>query len=102
MSDPDTPAAGEAYACHSTRCYDRLFFRVHPTFGIRCLTGPAGVNAMAARTETPPTVDVALDIRAMPRTVMDAFFDASALDMWWPAARSVTTPRLLGPYVIEW
>jgi hypothetical protein len=57
---------------------------------------------MAARTETQPAVDVTLDIRALPRAVMDAFFNGSALDIWWPATRSVTTPRLLGPYTIEW
>jgi hypothetical protein len=58
---------------------------------------------MAARAETTqPAVDVSEDIRAMPRVVIDAFFDASALSLWWPATRSVTTPRPLGPYAIEW
>jgi hypothetical protein len=57
---------------------------------------------MAARTETQPAVDISMDIRAMPRVVIDAFFDGSALSAWWPATRSVTTPRPLGPYAIEW
>lgn len=57
---------------------------------------------MATRTETQPAVDVEVDIRAMPRVVMEAFFDGEALGAWWPATRSVTTPRLLGPYAIEW
>jgi hypothetical protein len=57
---------------------------------------------MAARTEIQPAVDISVDIRAMPRVVIDAFFDAVALGAWWPAARSVTTPRALGPYAIEW
>ena len=33
---------------------------------------------------------------------MKAFFDADALTAWWQVAHSVTTPRALGPYVIEW
>jgi hypothetical protein len=57
---------------------------------------------MAARAETQPAVDISMDIRAMPRVVIDAFFDGSALGRWWPAMRSVTTPRPLGPYAIEW
>jgi hypothetical protein len=57
---------------------------------------------MAARTETEPAVDISMDIRAMPRVVIEAFFDAPALSAWWPATRSVTTPRSLGPYAIEW
>ena len=57
---------------------------------------------MAARTEIQPAVDISLDIRAMPRVVIEAFFDGAALEAWWPANRSVTTPRPLGPYAIEW
>jgi hypothetical protein len=38
----------------------------------------------------------------MPRAVIEAFFSGAALDVWWPATRSVTIPRSLGPYVIEW
>ena len=33
---------------------------------------------------------------------MRAFFDADALMAWWSVSHSVTTPRMLGPYVIEW
>jgi hypothetical protein len=57
---------------------------------------------MPTRSETQPAVDVAIDIRAVPRIVIDAFFDGAALAAWWPATRSVTTPRPLGPYAIEW
>ena len=57
---------------------------------------------MAVRAETQPAVDISMDIRAMPRVVIDAFFDGAALSRWWPATRSVTTPRPLGPYAIEW
>jgi hypothetical protein len=34
--------------------------------------------------------------------VVRAFFDAGALAVWWQAACSITLPRVLGPYVIEW
>ena len=57
---------------------------------------------MAARTETQPAVDTTVDIRAMPRVVIEAFFDGPALSVWWPVSRSVTTPRPMGPYAIEW
>ena len=33
---------------------------------------------------------------------MWAFFDPGALGAWWQTARSVTTPRILGPYAVEW
>ena len=47
-------------------------------------------------------VDVSLVIKAPPSRVLKAFFDADALGAWWQAARSVTTPRVLGAYAIEW
>lgn len=50
----------------------------------------------------PPTLDISVDIRATPRVVVNAFFDGSALATWWGAVRSVTTPRTLGPYAVEW
>jgi hypothetical protein len=34
--------------------------------------------------------------------VVRAFFDAGALGAWWQATCSITLPRTLGPYVIEW
>jgi hypothetical protein len=33
---------------------------------------------------------------------MRAFFDSQALMAWWQSVRSVTSPRVLGPYVVEW
>jgi hypothetical protein len=33
---------------------------------------------------------------------MAAFFDPHALGAWWLAVRSVTTPRPLGVYAVEW
>jgi uncharacterized protein YndB with AHSA1/START domain len=41
-------------------------------------------------------------IKSPPSRVLKAFFDADALGAWWQVARSVTTPRVLGAYVIEW
>ena len=51
---------------------------------------------------TTPELDVKLIITAPPETVLKAFFDAAALVAWWQVARSVTTPRALGPYAVEW
>ena len=47
-------------------------------------------------------LDVTTVIAAPPGRVMKAFFDPRALSAWWDAARSVTTPRLLGPFAVEW
>src|SRR5262245_66594788 len=47
-------------------------------------------------------LDVSAAIKSPPGRVMKAFFDADALGAWWQARRSVTTPRVLGPYAIEW
>ncbi|MGE3508258.1 MAG: SRPBCC domain-containing protein [Vicinamibacterales bacterium] len=33
---------------------------------------------------------------------MRAFFDRAALAAWWQALASVTIPRVLGPYAVEW
>ena len=41
-------------------------------------------------------------ITAAPGTVLTAFFDPAALTVWWDTIRSVTTPRPLGIYAIEW
>jgi uncharacterized protein YndB with AHSA1/START domain len=47
-------------------------------------------------------LDVSLVIKAPPALVLRAFFDADALGAWWQVAHSVTTPRNLGAYAIEW
>jgi uncharacterized protein YndB with AHSA1/START domain len=49
-----------------------------------------------------PGLDVTAVIAAPAGRVMRAFFDADALMAWWQVSRSVTTPRPLGPYAIEW
>lgn len=48
------------------------------------------------------TVDRSVLISAAPTRVFAAFFDASSLQEWWQTARSVTTPRALGVYALEW
>jgi uncharacterized protein YndB with AHSA1/START domain len=54
------------------------------------------------KAEAPPGLDVSLFIKAPSTLVLRAFFDADALGAWWQTARSVTTPRVLGAYAIEW
>lgn len=49
-----------------------------------------------------PAVDASVEIRATPRVVLDAFFDAAALRAWMGVIRSVTIPQALGPYAVEW
>jgi uncharacterized protein YndB with AHSA1/START domain len=49
-----------------------------------------------------PSLDVSAVIAAPAGLVMKAFFDADALTAWWQVVRSVTTPRALGPYALEW
>jgi len=62
-----------------------------------------------SRTVPPPTganfvskVDVSIVIAAPPARVLRAFFDRGALGAWWQTLASVTSPRVLGPYVVEW
>ena len=43
-----------------------------------------------------------LVIGASPALIMGAFFDPQALQVWWQACRTVTTPKALGVYAIEW
>jgi uncharacterized protein YndB with AHSA1/START domain len=50
----------------------------------------------------PPHIDQTAIINAPHGRVLKAFFDADALSAWWQVARSVTTPRTLGAYAIEW
>jgi uncharacterized protein YndB with AHSA1/START domain len=43
-----------------------------------------------------------ISIIASPGRVLWAFFDPRALTVWWQTARSVTAPRVLGAYAVEW
>ena len=47
-------------------------------------------------------VNESLLIRAAPTRVFAAFFDPAALATWWQVVRSVTIPRPLGVYAVEW
>jgi len=57
---------------------------------------------MARSAEPSPEFDYAVLINAAPTRVLAAFFDPHALAIWWQAVRSVTTPRPIGVYAIEW
>jgi hypothetical protein len=57
---------------------------------------------MRSRTAGLPRLDVSIAISAHPALVLRAFFDPPALGAWLRALRSVTTPRTLGVYAIEW
>ena len=46
--------------------------------------------------------EYSLLVNAAPTRVLSAFFDPRALAVWWQAARSVTTPRPMGVYAVEW
>ena len=46
--------------------------------------------------------DHSILVRASPESVLGAFFDPAALAAWWLRSRSVTTPRPLGIYAVEW
>lgn len=47
-------------------------------------------------------LDVSIVIAAPPHQVLKAFFEPEALGAWWQVTHSVTTPRVLGPYAVEW
>jgi len=49
-----------------------------------------------------PGINQTAIIKAPHGRVLKAFFDADALGAWWQVSRSVTTPRVLGAYAIEW
>jgi len=57
---------------------------------------------MARSSEPSPEFDFSLLINAAPTRVLAAFFDPHALSQWWQTARSVTTPRPMGVYAVEW
>jgi uncharacterized protein YndB with AHSA1/START domain len=49
-----------------------------------------------------PELDISVVVKAPVNRVLKAFFDPDALGAWWQVAHSVTTPRTLGVYAIEW
>jgi uncharacterized protein YndB with AHSA1/START domain len=62
------------------------------------MTGPS----RSASASTPPGFTCSISISTSPGRVLWAFFDGAALAAWWQASRSVTTPRVLGAYAVEW
>jgi uncharacterized protein YndB with AHSA1/START domain len=56
----------------------------------------------APRQPQPLSCDHSVLIMAAPTRVLAAFVDPAALALWWNAVRSVTVPRPLGVYAIEW
>ena len=46
--------------------------------------------------------DHSILIHAAPTRVLAAFFDPSALAVWWQTVRSIATPRPLGVFAVEW
>lgn len=54
------------------------------------------------RDEQSPEFEHSLLINAAPTRVLAAFFDPHALAVWCQVARSVTTPRAMGVYALEW
>ena len=57
---------------------------------------------MAAAGRPTPEFEYSLFVNAAPTRVLSAFFDPRALAIWWQALRSVTTPRPMGVYAVEW
>jgi hypothetical protein len=53
------------------------------------------------RTE-PVGFDHTVSIAAAAPKIIGAFFDPRSLGVWWGVGRSVTTPRPLGAYALEW
>jgi len=58
--------------------------------------------AAAAEDARSPEFEQSLLINAAPTRVLAAFFDPHALAVWWKVQRSVTTPRPMGIYAVEW
>jgi uncharacterized protein YndB with AHSA1/START domain len=56
----------------------------------------------APQAESSPEFEYSLLINAAPTRVLAAFFDPHALEHWWQVARSVTTPRPMGVFAVEW
>jgi len=54
------------------------------------------------RSSEASSLNLTIVIAAPPSRVLAAFFDREALGAWWQVVQSITTPRPLGPYVIEW
>ena len=58
--------------------------------------------ARGSTAEPSPEFEHSLLINAAPTRVLAAFFDPHALGIWWQVTRSVTTPRPMGVFAVEW
>jgi uncharacterized protein YndB with AHSA1/START domain len=56
----------------------------------------------AAAAPPSPEFEHSVLVNAAPTRVLAAFFDPRALEAWWQVTRSVTTPRPMGVYAVEW
>jgi uncharacterized protein YndB with AHSA1/START domain len=56
----------------------------------------------APQDDLSPEFEHAVLINAAPTRVLAAFFEPHALAAWWQVSRSVTTPRALGVFAVEW
>ena len=61
-----------------------------------------GLPASGRIAQAPAGLDVSIVIAAPPALVLKAFFEPDALGAWWQTKQSVTTPRALGAYAVEW
>jgi len=77
------------------------FLDHHAEFGDELSARPR-VAGCANSMSTSPSLDISAVIAAPAGRVLNAFFDADALRVWWQVTHSVTTPRMLGPYAVEW
>ena len=50
----------------------------------------------------PASFDCVIDIAAPPEAVYSAFFSPESLQRWWGVVASITGPRPLGIYALEW
>lgn len=50
----------------------------------------------------PLLVQRAMRIRSTPPRVLAAFFEPTDLAVWWAVSQSVTVPRPLAPYAVQW
>ena len=50
----------------------------------------------------PASFDCVIEIAAPPEAVYSAFFSRDALQQWWGVIASITGPRPLGIYALEW
>src|SRR5258708_12615290 len=55
-----------------------------------------------AQDDASPEFEHSVLVNAAPTRVLATFFDPHALAAWWQVSRSVTTPRPMGVFAVEW